>query len=420
MGLKVGRIVKEFVFKSLLDQQIKIDLHGNKKKFSGVLIEVSENRLELECTPQDIDKLEPDEQIRVFFYLQNNYHTFEATVIEKQNGRLFLSHPEGVYKNPQRKFERITHKQPLEVFFNLQGKKVELNFPRTERSLPEAEPKVAEDFVLTGIQKLTREFHRKMSKIVSSNSITMLRNKIPKTFEERILAATGKIFWIPSVDEDYLTVDPFQEDRIITKKEITKYEESFDTPIHIINSKLGNILYEKQKEKIFSEVYCPILYDQYIVGYLYIANKDEKRKRISRDLVDYVHEFAQVLSYSLKLNGYFASESTGEQRYEAPIIDISASGLLFAHTLPSLSKDLLIHTDMDLTLKIMDKKLVIGSRIRRKYKDNERCYFGVQFLKIEEEDFRYLFEILYGRPYTLEEEDRWEGGSPPPPLELFD
>lgn len=420
MGLKVGRIVKEFVFKSLLDQQIKIDLHGNKKKLSGVLVEVSENRLELECTPEELDKLELDEQIRVFFYLQNNYHTFEATVIEKQNGRLLLSHPEGVYKNPQRKFERITLKQPLEVFFNLKGKKVELNFPRTERSLPEVEPKVAEDFVLTSIQKLTREFNRKMSKTVSSNNITMLRNKIPKTFEERILAATGKILWIPSVDEDYLTVDPFQEDRIITKKEIIKYEESFDTPIHIINSKLGNILYEKQKEKIFSEVYCPILYDQYIVGYLYIANKDEKRKRISRDLVDYLHEFAQVLSYSLKLNGYFASESTGEQRYEAPIIDISASGLLFAHTLPSLSKDLLIHTDMDLTLKIMDKKLVIGSRIRRKYKGNERCYFGVQFLKIEEEDFRYLFEILYGRPYTLEEEDRWEGGSPPPPLELFE
>ena len=259
MGLKVGRIVKEFVFKSLLDQQIKIDLHGNKKKFSGVLIEVSENRLELECTPEELDKLELDEQIRVFFYLQNNYHTFEATVIEKQNGRLFLSHPEGVYKNPQRKFERITLKQPLEVFFNLKGKKVELNFPRTERSLPEVEPKVAEDFVLNSIQKLTREFNRKMSKTVSSNNITMLRNKIPKTFEERILAATGKILWIPSVDEDYLTVDPFQEDRIITKKEIIKYEESFDTPIHIINSKLGNILYEKQKEKIFSEVYCPIL-----------------------------------------------------------------------------------------------------------------------------------------------------------------
>ena len=142
MGVKVGRIVKEFVFKSLLDQQIKIDLHGNKKKFSGVLVEVSENRLELECTLQDLEKLEPDEQIRVFFYLQNNYHTFEATVIEKKDGRLFLTHPEGVYKNPQRKFERIKLKTSIEVFFTLQGKRVELNFPKAERPLPEKEPEI--------------------------------------------------------------------------------------------------------------------------------------------------------------------------------------------------------------------------------------------------------------------------------------
>jgi len=420
MGLKVGRIVKEFVFKSLLDQQIKIDLHGNKKKLSGVLVQVGENQLELECTPQDLEKLEPDEQIRVFFHLQNNYHTFEATVTEKHDGHLFLTHPEGVYKNPQRKFQRIKVKTPIEVFFTLQGKRVELNFPKAERPLSEEEPQIAEDFAVSGIQKLTREFHQKMSKIVSTNDIAMMRNKIPATYEEKLMAATGKILWIPSVDEDFISIDPFPEERIIIKKELIKYEESFNTPVHIINSKLGNILYEKQKKKIFSEVYCPVLYDQYLVGYLYIANQDEMRKRISRDTIDYLYDFAKVLSYSLKLNGYFASEISGEQRYEAPIIDISASGLLFAHTLPSLAKDLLIHTDINLTLKITDKKLVIGSRVRRKFKDNQRCYFGVQFLEFSEEDFRYLFELLYGRPYTMEEEDSWEGGSPPPPLDLFE
>jgi len=420
MGAKVGRIVKEFVFKSLLDQQIKIDLHGHKKTLSGVLVEVGENQLELECASQDLEKFEPDEQVRVFFYLQNNYHTFEATIIEKQDGHIFLTHPEGVYKNPQRKFERIKLKTSTEVFFTLQGKRVELNFPKAERPVPEAEPEIAEDFAVTGIQRLTREFRQKMSKIVSTNDITMMRNKIPATYEENLMAATGKMLWIPSVDEDFISVDPFPEERIIIKKELIKYEESFNTPVHIINSKLGNILYEKQKKKIFSEVYCPILYDQYLVGYLYIANQDETRKRISRDTIDYLYDFARVLSYSLKLNGYFASEISGEQRYDAPIIDISASGLLFAHTLPSLAKDLLIHTDIDLTLKIMDKKMIIGSRVRRKFKDNKKCYFGVQFLEFADEDFRYLFEMLYGRPYTMEEEDRWEGGSPPPPLDLFE
>jgi hypothetical protein len=129
------------------------------------------------------------------------------------------------------------------------------------------------------------------------------------------------------------------------------------------------------------------------------------------------------LSYSLYHSGYFSPVSSeggaNEHRYEAPVIDISASGLLFAHPREELANQLLIHTDLDITLRFADRRIVIGARVRRKLQDSKRYYYGIQFLRISDDDLGYLFSKLYGKPFSSDEEQKWEGGTPPPPLELF-
>ena len=37
---------------------------------------------------------------------------------------------------------------------------------------------------------------------------------------------------------------------------------------------------------------------------------------------------------------------------------------------------------------------------------------------IKPEDFRFIFEIVYGRSVTAEDEENWEGGTPPPKLKF--
>jgi hypothetical protein len=259
-----------------------------------------------------------------------------------------------------------------------------------------------------------------MDKAVSTSRIVMLRDKVPDRYEEKVIAALGKMLWIPLTEEDWPAKDPFPDERVILRRDLVKYEESLDRPAYVISSKLGNILYEKQKKGIQSELWCPILYESYIIGYVYLANLNERKERISKDLADWVWEFCKVLSYSLQLSGYFTSrDALAERRYESPIIDISAAGLLFAHPRRELAKELLIHTDLDLTLRFRERKMVIHARVRRKFQDEERSYFGVQFLSISPEDLAFLYQKLYGRTFTHEEESRWEGGMPPPPLDLF-
>jgi hypothetical protein len=221
-------------------------------------------------------------------------------------------------------------------------------------------------------------------------------------------------------EEDWPAKDPFPDERVILRRDLVKYEEALDRPAYVITSKLGNILYEKQKKRLHSELWCPILYESYIIGYVYLANLDERKERISKELADWVWEFAKVLSYSLQLSGYFTSgTTTSERRYESPIIDISAAGLLFAHPRQELTRDLLVHTDLEVTVRFPERRLTIKARVRRKFQDEQRSYFGLQFLSIAPEDLAFLFQKLYGRPYSSEEDTTWEGGTPPPPLDLF-
>jgi hypothetical protein len=420
MGVKVGRIVREFLFKGLAEQRLEMKLHAHRRELAGRTAAVKPDRIEVEITSGDPRSFAAGDPVRAYFLYQNNWHTFSTRVVESGEAMVALEIPEGVYKNPQRKYERVAIGEEAEVYFTLLGQRVELNFPRTTRPLPAETPLVREDFDFSSLDKLHKSFRERTEKAVSTSRIVMLRDKVPEKYEEKVIAALGKMLWIPLTEEDWPSKDPFPDDRVILRRDLVKYEESLDRPSYVITSKLGNILYEKQKKGVHSELWCPILYESYIIGYVYLANVEERKERISKELADWVWEFAKVLSYSLQLAGYFTSGTeVTERRYESPIIDISAAGLLFAHPRQDLARDLLVHTDLDVTVRFPERKLSIHARVRRKFQDAERSYFGLQFLSIEPEDLAFLFQKLYGRPYSSEEDSRWEGGTPPPPLDLF-
>ena len=418
MGTEVGRIEKEFVFKSLVDDGVPCDLHAARREFPCRFSGISDDRLEMTPLEGKIEGLNQGEEVRVFFYLKNNYHTFASRVLEATPDHVVVQQPPGVYKNLQRKYERVKLQGAIDVSFSLHGTKVELNFPKSDRFSPVEPPEEDATFDPRRIQEVVKAFRIRMETLSTDNKIVMLRDRMPRSWEEKTIVRMGKSLWIPSTAEDFPMRDPFPDERVITKSDLIALEEEAGSAAYVVTSKLGNILYEKTKKDIVSELWCPVLYNEYVVGYIHVWNTAARRERISRDLIEFVQQFAKVLCYSLVSNGYFKVENSTERRYEAPIIDLSASGLLFAHTSAELVKELLVHTDLDLTVRLDGRTMPVGGRIMRKFRDEENTYFGLLFLKIEQEDFQYLFHYLYGKEFDPSLEGRWEGGAPPPPLDM--
>ena len=106
--------------------------------------------------------------------------------------------------------------------------------------------------------------------------------------------------------------------------------------------------------------------------------------------------------------------------YSANIVDISASGLLFAHPSHELAENFVLYTDFDLIMQFDKRKMVVPSRVMRRFDEEDTHYYGILFLEMKPEDFRYLFDLIYGREFTQEDEDVWEGGSAPPTVDLFE
>ena len=104
MGTEVGRIEKEFVFKSLVDDGVPCDLHATRREFPCRFSGVSEDRLEMSPLEGKLEGLNPGDEVRVFFYLKNNYHTFASRVLEADQDHVVVQQPPGVYKNLQRKY----------------------------------------------------------------------------------------------------------------------------------------------------------------------------------------------------------------------------------------------------------------------------------------------------------------------------
>jgi hypothetical protein len=167
-----------------------------------------------------------------------------------------------------------------------------------------------------------------------------------------------------------------------------------------VDSALARFVKEKFNSGILSDAWIPILFHEYVTGYIHIWIDKEGKLIFDYNVLDTMYQFAKVLAYSLKINGYFEAGKIKNEPFGGKVIDISASGVLFAYPHSSLSSTLL--PDSELTINILTPKRNINAKARiiRRYKDSSMSYFGCRFLGMAPEDMRFLFEFIYGKPFT--------------------
>ena len=420
MGIAVGRIEREFIVKTVMDQHMPVRVHGTRKSVEAFITDFNERKITLRKADDSMwVEFIADEQIRVFIAYYGHVMTFESKITAIEKTDLSIQYPTLLIKNLQRKYERVSPPEDVRAFFSMKGTKIELDYPKTEEYNPATRPEAADDFDSTKLNELVAEFKQKIGPVISVNKINMFRDKGPERFEERLISRFGKTFYLPSTIGPIPVEEPLSGNRIITRDMIEKILQEDGVQKANIDVRIRMIMEEKKDKGINSEVLIPILYHEYAVGYIYLANTGENDTPVGEDVLTYASQFAKVLTYSLKIHGYFKEEKPKIVTYDAKIIDISAAGMLFVHSSPELSEQLVLYTDFEMVLQIGPRKLKVPSRVMRKFKQDDLTYYGLLFLEIQPEDFRFLFDFVYGREYTEEDGELWEGGSQPPDIDIF-
>jgi hypothetical protein len=403
MGIEVSRIEREYILNSVLEHEIPLRIHGFQKQSSGKLKDITEKTLVLYTA----DHFEKNESLRFFFSYFDHVMTFTARV-EESAENLIIQLPNLILKNLQRKYDRVRCPSGTVLKFGIEDEQVHLEFPISESYNAMAAPANAELFDLSNISSLVKDFHETFSYLDNKN-VKMFRAEKPSTLEEILISESGRSLFI-------------NENRFPEESEFAKIpliSTSYFERMQKNSPSLANISIQKildSMEDLESILYCPILYHEYVVGYIFLASEQGQKKLNLSDL-EWVQQFAHVLAYALEKQGYFVKQK-GRREFQPEIIDISAAGILFSHDSEKLDSILQLYSDIPLTIVTEKRDVQVKSRVMRKYNDSNSIFYALQFIQLKPEDFRFLFDWIYGRKVTIEDQTMWEGGASPPPLDL--
>ncbi|HOV38018.1 MAG TPA: PilZ domain-containing protein [Spirochaetales bacterium] len=397
MSTAVSRIEREFILKALVEKAAPMQMRYRNHWIPCILKEVSSEDLILQLSGNQQEPLRAEEKVDVFFKFRGARMTFRTKILAFDTEKIRLSFPQGIYRDLSRGYERVTPPEDVRISFLVQGERVELNFPKSESYDVPEEPAAMANFDASKITNLLQAFREKARELSSEAKIVMFRERKPESFEEQLIAHTGKIFLYPqsintNVPEKELILSP----KILSQEEVILSETNRGKELFEVLQSIAILNREKERKGIFQELFCPILFHQYVVGYLYMVTFKEGGTRYTQKVVEFVSQFSRLLSYSLMVNGYFKGEPVKEKVDKAEIIDISASGILFALPKEEYENLFQLFMDLEFTLFIGGRNLKIGGRIMRKFSDQNHLYIGIMFLDIEEADRLFLLEYLYG------------------------
>ena len=399
MATPIKRIEKDFLLKALFDEKIPIMFLHNRTEYILICEKPTKTEMFLK-SDRPIAGIKPRNKMELVFDYHGQVITFTVGISMIRDDHIVAEAPEFLYKNLARSYSRVANPVDLSIQFSFLGDRYFLSFPKVQEYEPYEIASMIDNIDPKNLTGLIEQLASWIKNYADGYKMIIFKDVKPNTPEERVVAENGKTLFIPTTQAKLPQADPYPKKRIITEDIFKRYLESTGVDTAYLDDALDRFLYNKLEKGIYSDAWVPILFQEYVIGYIHLWITSNDKPPFDFGLIDTLYQFAKVLAYSLKINGYFDSGLIKDKSFEGKVIDISASGLLFAFPHSPLSSSLLI--DSELTVKLITSKRTINAnaRIVRRYKDTSMGYFGCRFLDMLPEDMRFLFEFIYGKPFN--------------------
>jgi len=387
-------IEKEFILNQVKKTQSRVVVFGAGKSVDAALKAFDKETLVLTAAPKTLGLFSSWDPVSVFFSYQSQRVTFPGTVKKVGAGEIVVGLPENLVKAPQRKAVRVAPPSDLRLEFYLQNERIRIDCPESCEYSELQMPALSAGFETGSINALLESFKGKAGEMFSRSGIVMFnKGRRPETVEERLIADLGRTLLVTSTHSPLPTVDPYPEGRIVTQA----MAEAFEGPsVFIDGSALERSRAEKSAAGIASELYSPVLYYQYVVGYVYIMNDERRNACLDYRTVDFAWEFARILAYSLKANNYFRLDDTDPpDPYEPKVVDLSAGGCLLLMPKAAFKVRLKPGAVLDIAISRGDASVSLKGRVARRFDDKENEYYGVAFVNAEQDVLSALRRSLY-------------------------
>jgi hypothetical protein len=399
MSTPIKRIEKDFLLKVLYDEQIPIMYLRDRNEYILTLVKPVKDQMILK-SDRPVAGLKVRKKMDFMFDYCGNIITFSAEVSSFKDDQIIAIPPEFLYKNLDRSYSRVQAPSDLQVEFHFLGDRYSLSYPKVSAYESGDMGALVRNLDPKNLTGLIDQMAAWIKGYASGYKLVIFKDSKPSSTEERILAETGKSLFLPTTLGFLPQSDPHPKGRLITDEMFNRYLESTGVDVSFVGEASSRFIKAKLDSGIFSDLWVPVLFQEYVVGYIHLWINKEGMLPFDYSIIDTLYQFTAILANSLKMNGYFESGKLKTEIYEGKVIDISTSGLLFVYPQSPLANSLL--PEIELSMKLLTEKRTINvkGRIVRRYKDPSQWYFGINFHDMAPEDIRFLFEYIYGKPFT--------------------
>ncbi|MFP3090697.1 PilZ domain-containing protein [Treponema sp. TIM-1] len=399
MATPIKRIEKDFLLKTIYDEKLPIRYWYNRTEYVLTVDRPVKDALYLR-PDHPVEGLRLKKKMDLMFDYRGRFVSFSVRVNTIKDNIIVTDVPEVLFRNLARSYSRVSTPQDLQIQLNFLGDRYVLSYPK----ISEYEPEGLSDFMqrvdIKNFSGLVMQLAQWIKKNANGYKLVLFKDVKPTTVEERLLAETGKAFFLPSTLSKLPQTDPYPKKRLITEEMFLRYLESTGVGENHLEEALDRFIRGKYEAGILSDVWIPILFQEYVIGYVHAWINSEGMPPFNFSIVTILYQFTSVFAFSLKVNGYFETGKLKNKSIDGKVIDISASGLLFAYPHSPLSAALLPDSELAIKLSVPNRTIQTNAKIVRQYRDNSMGYFGCRFLDMAPEDMRFLFEYIYGKPLT--------------------
>ena len=399
MATPIKRIEKDFLLKVLYDEQIPIMYL--KSRTEHILKVVKPTREEISFKPdRPIPNLKIRKKLELIFDYRGQIITFSVEINSLKDDLITAAAPEFLYKNLDRSFSRVATPIDLQVQFTFLGDRYSLSYPKVGTYESGDVGSFVKSLDPKNLSGMVDQMAAWIKGYANGYKLIIFKDVKPASTEERLIAETGKAFFLPSTTGNFPLSDPYPKGRLITDDIFKRYMESTGVDPAFLNEATNRFIKNKHESGILSDLWVPVLFQEYVIGYIHVWINREGRLPFDFSVIDNLYQFAAILANSLKVNGYFENGKMRNQMFDGKVIDISASGLLFVYPNSNLASALLPNIELSIRMITPRRTVRTNASIVRRYKDNAQGYFGIRFLDMAPEDMRFLFEYIYGKPFT--------------------
>jgi hypothetical protein len=391
-------VEKDFYLKESYDGGTPLSFRFNRQEYTLKMAKDPQGPLCLQAD-RPVAGLEPGSRIDVLFERYGTKFQFSVEAAKVRGNYIIAARKvEALRKGLKRSYVRVAPPAGLRAAFMFQEERYELEFPRLGSYEPVGQSPVSED-----LQAVAADLSSWARNVADGLKVADFGKEQPRRLEERLVAGTGLILYMPSHGEGLARKDPAPEGRIMTERRFLQGLARLGYGEEAAEQTLNAFIKAKAGRGVYSEVWAPIRFQEYVLGYLCLWTKAQKGKPpLNYQAVETAARHARRLACAFQAGGRFEALRKPKEPFPGRILDISASGLRFSYPPSHPGLSLPPGVELGATLETPERSVRTVVRVERRLSAG-RAEMGCRFMDMAAEDRSYLFEYLYGEPLSGEE-----------------